>query len=135
MSTPKTFSIIMAAGRGNRMQCPGRNKVCLDIGGVPAIVRALDTYEAAGIGHHIIVVGELADEVMRTVGERYPNCSYAYQPVPLGTGNAARVGARVLEDATYDGAVLVTAGDKYLEPRIVRDLLAQFDSAPLRVVF
>jgi CTP:molybdopterin cytidylyltransferase MocA len=62
MSRPKTFSIIMAAGKGNRMQCPGQSKVCLDIGGVPAIVRALDAYEACGLGHHIIVVGELADQ-------------------------------------------------------------------------
>ena len=120
------FSIIMAAGKGNRMQCPGQNKVCLEIGGVPAVVRAIDTYEACGVGHHIAVVGELAEQVMATVGERYPNCTYAYQPVPLGTGNAAKVGSRVLADAGYEGAVFVTAGDKYFEPRVVEDLLKHF---------
>lgn len=126
MSAAKVFSIVMAAGKGNRMQCPGQNKVCLDVCGVPAIVRALDTYEACGVGHHIIVVGELADQVMRAAGERYPNCTYAYQPAPLGTGNATRVGARVLEDAGYDGPVLVTAGDKYIEPQVIQRLLTCF---------
>ena len=109
MGTAKAFSIVMAGGKGNRMQCPGQNKVCLDIGGVPAIVRALGTYESCGFGHHVIVAGDLAEQVMEAVGERYPNCTYAYQPVPLGTGNAAKVGARVLEDAGYEGPVLVMA--------------------------
>lgn len=120
-------SIIMAAGKGQRMRNPGVNKVCLDIGGVPAIVRALDTYETAGIGHHVIVVGELVDQVMKAVGERFPNCSYAYQPVPLGTGNAAKVGARVLQDIGYEGAVLVTAGDKYTESGVIDRLIRYFN--------
>lgn len=128
MEQAKLFSIIMAGGKGQRMQCPGHNKVCLDIEGVPAIVRLLDTCESAGIGHHIIVVGELAEQVLEVVGERYPNCTFAYQPVPLGTGNATKVGARVLQDAGYKGTVFVTAGDKYLEPQVVRELAERFEA-------
>lgn len=124
----KVFSIIMAAGKGNRMNCPGQNKVCLEVDGVPAIVRALDAYESCGLGHHIIVVGELADQVMSTVGERFPNCTYAYQPVALGTGNAVKVGARILQDAGYEGPIFVTAGDKVIEPLVVRDLMDRFES-------
>lgn len=128
------FSIIMAAGKGQRMNCPGHSKVCLDVDGAPAIVRAIDAYESAGIGHHIVVVGELAEEVMVTVGQRYPNCSFAYQPTPLGTGNAAKVGARVLQDSGYPGAVFVTAGDKYIEPWVVRDLRRQFEQGEFDLV-
>lgn len=127
MEHSQVFSIIMAGGKGQRMNCPGRNKVCLEIDGVPAIVRALDTYDACGFGHHVIVVGDLAEEVLTTVGQRYPNCSFAYQPVPLGTGNAVKVGARVLRDADYGGPVFVTAGDKYVEPWVVRELRRMFD--------
>ncbi|MHB8995584.1 MAG: GHMP family kinase ATP-binding protein [Armatimonadota bacterium] len=134
MTDSKLFSIIMAGGKGNRMQCPGRNKVCLEVDGVPAIVRALDTYESCGIGHHVIVVGELADEVMTTVGERFPNCTYAYQPNALGTGNAVKVGARVLQDAGYDGPIFVTAGDKVIEPQVVADLLQQFSAGDYDLV-
>ncbi|MEN6644345.1 MAG: NTP transferase domain-containing protein [Armatimonadia bacterium] len=127
MADQKSFSIIMAAGKGNRMNCPGQNKVYLEIDGLPAVIRALDTYESCGLGHHIIVVGECADQVMSVVGERFPNCTFAYQPVPLGTGNAIKVGARVLQDAGYTGPVFVTAGDKYIEADVVRDLIARFE--------
>jgi len=105
------------------MRSDSTHKVCFEVGGVPVILRALQTYEECGIDHHIIVVGELAEQVVSTVGDRFPNVSFAYQPVPLGTGNAAKCGARSLETAGYDGLVFVVAGDRLLAPRAVNNLV------------
>jgi len=127
MPSEKTFSIILAAGAGTRMRAPGRHKVCFEVGGVPAILRALQGYAAAGVDHHVIVVGQMAGEVMAAVGERFPNATFALQPEPLGTGHAAKCGARVLQDAGYQGRVLLVAGDKIVEPVALRRLTAEFD--------
>jgi len=127
MPSDKTFSIILAAGAGTRMRAPGRHKVCFEVGGIPAILRALQGYAAAGVDHHVIVVGRQAGEVMAAVGERFPQVTFALQPEPLGTGHAARCGARVLQAAGYQGRVLLVAGDKIVEPAALRRLMAEFD--------
>ncbi len=117
------FSIILAGGRGTRMRSDSTHKVCFEVGGVPVILRALQTYEECGIDHHIIVVGELGEQVVSTVGDHFTNVSFVYQPVPLGTGDAARCGARGLAAAGYEGLVLVVAGDRLLAPRAVKKLV------------
>ncbi|MEA3402544.1 MAG: NTP transferase domain-containing protein [Armatimonadota bacterium] len=116
-------SIILAGGRGTRMRSDATHKVCFEVAGVPVILRALQTYEECGIDHHIIVIGELGEQVVETVGGRFPNVSFAYQPEPLGTGNAAKCGARSLEATGYDGRVLVVAGDRLLSHGAVTSLI------------
>ncbi len=105
------------------MRSDSTHKLCFELGGVPIILRALQTYEECGIDHHIIVVGELGEQVISTVGDHFTNVSFVYQPVPLGTGNAARCGARGLAAAGYEGLVLVVAGDRLLAPRAVNKLV------------
>lgn len=116
------ISIILAAGTGKRMRSSGRQKVCFEVGDVPVILRAVRCYDAAGVRHHIIVIGEHADQVIKAVGRAAPNVTFAYQPEPLGTGNAARCGARILKETGYTGCVLVVAGDKIVQPRVVTAL-------------
>jgi len=70
------------------------------------------------------VVGELGEQVISTVGDHFANVSFAYQPVPLGTGNAAKCGVRSLQAAGYDGLIFVVAGDRLLAPGAVNKLLA-----------
>jgi len=108
------------------MGATDRPKVCSDLEGVPVITRALDTYTRCGIKHHIVVVGEQADQVAAAVCERFPRTIFAYQFEPLGTGHATRCGASVLEAFGYEGDVMVVAGDKVLEERTVREQLDLF---------
>ena len=118
------FSMILAGGRGTRMRSDTKHKVCFEVAGVPVILRALQIYEDCGIDHHIIVIGDLGEQVVEMTGERFPNVTFAYQPQPLGTGHAARCGARVLEDTGFDGRVFVVAGDRLLRPRARKRLIA-----------
>jgi N-acetylgalactosamine kinase len=66
----------------------------------------------------------MAESVMTTVSRRFPGTPYAFQDRPLGTGDAARKGAELLERMRFDGNVLVVAGDKVIDPKVIRQLLA-----------
>ncbi len=118
----RVVSVILAGGRGTRMRNDSKHKVCFEVGGIPIILRALANYQACGINHHIIVVGALGEQVLHTVGARMPNVSFAYQPEPRGTGNAARCGVRMLQDTGYDGLVFVVVGDRLVAPHIMHRL-------------
>ena len=81
-------TIILAAGKGTRMHSESTPKVCFPVNGVPAIVRAMRSYAAAGVKQFVVVVGTLAEAVMKTVGAEFPNCVYAFQPEQNGTAGA-----------------------------------------------
>jgi len=117
-------AIILAGGKGTRMGTSDRHKVCFEVLGMPVIVRALETYNLCGAGVNVIVVGAMAESVMTTVNQRFPGTAYAFQEKPLGTGDAARKGAEILERMGFEGDVLVVAGDKVIDPRTIRRLLA-----------
>lgn len=116
-------TIILAGGKGTRMGSSEKHKVCFEVLGVPVIIRALETYNLCGAAQNIVVVGMMAESVMNTVNRRFPGTAYAFQERPLGTGDAARKGAEILERLGFDGNILVVAGDKVIDPRIIRQLL------------
>ncbi len=117
-------TVILAGGKGTRMGSSDKHKVCFNVLGVPVIIRALETYNLCGSLLNVVVVGTMAESVMTTVNRRLPGTAYAFQDKPLGTGDAARKGAEILERMRFDGDVLVVAGDKVIDPKVVRQLLA-----------
>lgn len=129
------ISIILAGGKGTRMHSTDRHKVCFDINGRPAIVRAIDTYKSCGIGQHVVVVGALAGQVIETVGKHHPGVIFAYQAEQLGTGHATKQGAAILAGLRYEGAVLVVAGDRLLDAQVVDQLLAEYRATAADMVF
>ena len=122
------FTIVLAAGKGRRMRNRYMHKVCFEIAGSPTIVRALDTFNRLGTVQNVVVVGEMAGQVVETVGERFSNVVFAFQPDALGTGDAARVGLQALAPLSDAARVLVVAGDKIIDSGILSRLLAEFDA-------
>jgi len=120
-------SIVLCAGRGRRMQAPKIPKVCFPIAGKPAILRLLGHIEALGSRPNVLVVGHLAGQVVEEVGAAFPDTVFAYQAKLLGTGHAAKRGAALLKALGFQGAVLVVAGDKVIEPRVIGALVEQFE--------
>ncbi len=116
-------TIILAAGKGTRMGNGNRHKVCFEVAGIPVIVRALETYNHCGAAMNVIVVGAMAGSVMTTANERFSGIAYAFQEKQLGTGDAARKGAEILERLDFDGDILIVAGDKVITPKAIRQLL------------
>ena len=126
--------VILAGGQGTRMASPRRHKVCFPILGRPAIVRAIETYKRAGLRRFIVVVGQMAEQVIATVSGAHPDVTFVYQAEPLGTGHAAFVAAEALAAEGYTGGVLVTMGDKITRPEVVRDLVARYRAGDADVV-
>ena len=58
------FTIVLAAGKGRRMHNRYMHKVCFDVVGVPTIIRALDTFNRLGAVQNVVVVGEMAGQVV-----------------------------------------------------------------------
>ncbi len=135
MSGAPQLNIILAAGRGTRMQSTTCHKVCFTIDGVPAINRALAIYESLGLKRHIIVVGAMAGQVMETVGRAFKNALFAYQAEQSGTADAARVGLRAALLSGGDPNVLLAAGDRIIEPGVLERLFALFEEEACDLAF
>jgi len=72
-------SIVLAAGKGTRMRSDSKHKVCFEVGGVPVILRALRAYEECGITHHVIVVGDRAEQAISDAGRCFSAAAFAYE--------------------------------------------------------
>lgn len=117
------YSIVLAAGKGRRMRSQTLHKVCFPIAGIPAIQRALDVYNRVGVVRNVVVVGELAGQVVELVGQRFRNVVFAYQPEALGTGDATRCGVQALAEVPPDARLLLVAGDKLVDPAALSRLI------------
>ncbi len=115
-------AVILAAGKGSRMNDNSTNKVCFNCAGIPVIRRILDEMRAGGVSLFVIVVGHKAQDVMDCLdGE--PGVIYAYQKEQKGTGHAVLCGMNALKSAGYNGPVIVSMGDKIVASHVISGLL------------
>lgn len=110
-------AVVLAAGKGKRMHSDVP-KVLHPLCGQPLLTYVLDTLDAAGVPHPLVVIGHGADEVRALVDGR---AECVEQRDPLGTGHAVMQAAPHLGPAE---AVLVLYGDTpLLQPATVEALL------------
>ena len=122
----QTVVVILAAGKGTRMGRPDLGKVCFEIDSVPAINRIISVFKRKRFDRFLVVVGSKAEQVLQVVGREHPGVMYVYQEPQLGTGHAAKMAAEVLQNVGYEGHVLVTTGDKLIEPQAIETLLGGY---------
>lgn len=134
-SGERIAAVVLAAGQGTRMQSSATHKVCFPVAGVPAINRLVGTLRSEGAAAVVLVVGAMAGEVIRTVGQVYPETLFVLQAEQRGTGDATRCGFVPLEQAGFAGPVLVTYGDKVLAPGVVERLTEEFHRTRSDAVF
>ncbi|QGJ70672.1 Bifunctional UDP-N-acetylglucosamine pyrophosphorylase / Glucosamine-1-phosphate N-acetyltransferase [Planctomycetales bacterium 10988] len=116
-------AIIMAAGRGSRMQSE-LPKVLVSAQGRPLIDYVLDSAIEGGIRSVIVVVGYEANRVREHVQAR-PQVSFVEQTEQLGTGHAIAVCEEALSD--YEGPVMILAGDSpMIRSESLKELLTHF---------
>jgi bifunctional UDP-N-acetylglucosamine pyrophosphorylase / glucosamine-1-phosphate N-acetyltransferase len=101
-------SVILAAGKGERMKSP-TPKVMHLVGGRTMVDRAIDVAEALGCERIVVVVGPHAPAVRAHVAARLGEAAIAVQDRPLGTGHAVLAAKERL--AGFAGDVLVTYAD------------------------
>lgn len=104
--------IILAGGRGTRMNSQNTNKVMLSLGNKPMLCYTIDSIKKAGIEKTIVVVGFARDSI-----ENYfqNSVSYAVQNNQKGTAHALSCGLENLPES-YDTIISVYGDDSYIYP-------------------
>lgn len=98
-------AVVLAAGKGTRMKSD-LPKVLHPMAGKPLLDHVLDTVEAVGIDHTVVVVGHEAELVQETCTRG--GLDYVLQRPQLGTGHAVQVAVPALREG---GHTVVLAGD------------------------
>jgi bifunctional UDP-N-acetylglucosamine pyrophosphorylase/glucosamine-1-phosphate N-acetyltransferase len=116
----KTWVVILAAGKGSRMNSQDKNKVTLEVGGSPILSQTVDNLKHAGITNVCIVVGYAKDSVINLFDS---SVIFAEQTEQLGTGHAAKVGVESLP-ADTENVIILYGDDSYVyTPEIYKKLL------------
>ena len=107
MDNKKLKAVILAAGKGTRLQTEGNTlpKVMRVAAGAPLLSHVLAALDFIPPEDCVIVVGYKKE----TVIEAFPGYTFAVQQEQLGTGHAVMAAYSELSD--YDGALLVCCGD------------------------
>jgi len=126
--------IILCGGSGTRMGRTRMHKVCQPILGRAAVVRLIDTLRADGVDPLVVVVGHRSGDVVETIGAAHPGVLFVYQRDRLGTGHAARIGIEALCKVGYEGPVLITMGDKWFDPELMRNALKRYNKTKADVL-
>jgi bifunctional UDP-N-acetylglucosamine pyrophosphorylase / glucosamine-1-phosphate N-acetyltransferase len=98
--------VVLAAGEGKRLKSR-HPKPLQALCGRPLIDHVLDAVAGLGVTQTIVVVGVGKDEVMTAAAR--PSVSFAEQTQQLGTGDAAKAAASLLDG--FAGDILVTCAD------------------------
>lgn len=102
----KLAAIVLAAGKGKRMDSKHVNKVVLKLGGREMILYTIDLLENLKISFVIVVVGFAKKSVMDLLGQRV---IFVNQKIRLGTAHAVKCALKYLPEKITD--VLVLNGD------------------------
>lgn len=128
---PAPDSVVLAAGRGNRLRplTDSLPKVLVPISGKPLLSYHLEALRSAGVRRVVLVVGYRAPQVRHFVGDGASfglEVDYVVQVDPRGTGDAVRVA----RNEVHSDPMLVCYGDVFLPDET--DLLRRFlrDSRP-----
>lgn len=142
MNLKDTAVIILAAGKGKRMNNPEVPKVLAELSGKPLIAYVLDQVKILNPNKVIVIAGHKKEKLIDYVNNQYLKdtdtnlkIGFAVQAEQLGTGHAVMQAATVLSG--FKGNVLILAGDV---PLLKADSLLKFielsnnDSSDLSVL-
>lgn len=100
-------AVILAAGKGKRMQAKQLNKVAMLLNNKPIISHVLDVLENMHLKTVVVVVGFAKESVIQIV--KNPNVVFAEQSEQLGTGHAVLTALSKVPNEITD--ILVIQGD------------------------
>lgn len=122
--------MILAAGKGTRLNVVDQNKTALPFNGKPLIAYAVELGQA--VSDRILIVTGFQSESVKMATKDYKLVDYVEQPQQLGTGHAVQIGMDYLrEHAIEADSVLVGYGDHmmFYTPQVVRELIALHESS------
>jgi len=115
--------VIMAAGKGTRMNNPNLAKVMYTVAGRPMLDYVIELAVELGSTRTIVVLGWQRESVEKHVRGAHPDVLCVEQSPQLGTGHAVMQSEQALAD--FSGDLLVLSGDvPLLSLETAADLLA-----------
>lgn len=130
MNNTRVAAVILAAGASNRM---GRNKMLLDVDGVPMVRRAALVAIEAGASPVVVVVGNDEQQVRDALSGL--DCTFALNPDFTGpTSTSLHAGLRAL-DERVDATIVMLADMVRISSDMLRALITSIETsdAPLAV--
>jgi len=102
--------VILAAGKGKRMNNPDLPKVLVELDNKPLLVHVLDQTQALHPNQIVIVVGHMKEKVKNHISSLpFENISFVDQDDQLGTGHAVDQAREELKN--FEGDTLILLGD------------------------
>lgn len=105
----KLAVVVMAAGKGTRMNNPSVAKVMYTINERPLVDRVVDLASRLDSSRTVVVVGWQKEAVITHLAAAFPSVVCVEQSPQLGTGHAVMQAERELR--SFSGEVLVLSGD------------------------
>ena len=113
-------AIILAAGKGKRMNSKSVNKVALNLADKPMIAHTVSLLEKVGIKEIVVVIGFAKKSVIDALGNKV---IFAEQRKRLGTGHAALCGLRKLPK-NVDDVLIINGDDSAFYPQsLIKNLI------------
>jgi UDP-N-acetylglucosamine pyrophosphorylase len=127
--TQQLAVVILAAGKGTRMNNPDKAKVMFELAGVPMIHYVVQQALALNPVRIVVVVGFQKQSVMEYIRTEFGSTvEFAHQDQQLGTGHAVAQAESLLRD--FQGDVLILSGDvPLLQPRTIKTFAAAHQQA------
>ncbi len=127
----KSAAVIQAAGKGSRFHTD-QYKLLADVGGVPMILRTLETVLLSGFDEIVIVIGSHAEEMQRLLLD-YPVNIIINNNWELGQSTSLSAGVQAVRNSS-DRACLLLGDQPFLQPETIRSLLAESDRYPEKII-
>ncbi|MBI2025849.1 MAG: NTP transferase domain-containing protein [Candidatus Levybacteria bacterium] len=125
-------AIILAAGKGKRMNSTYVNKVAMSLADKPMIVHAIELLENLQIKNIVVVVGFAKVSVMNILGQKV---LFAEQRKRLGTAHAVLVGLRQMPKEAYNIIVLNGDDSAFYRKELIKKLIAKHLSSKASFTF
>lgn len=113
-------AVVLAAGKGSRINAREINKVMLALAGKPMIGYTYKLLKTAGFKKIIVVVGFAKDTIINFLGKK---CSYAYQQKRLGTAHALKCALSKVPLTAKNVFVCYSDDTAFYPPRVIINLI------------
>lgn len=122
----KIAAVLLAAGKGKRMNNPKKQKVMHELAGTPMVAYTVETLRQLNLAQIVVVVGHLKEQVMTAVGK---DVTFAFQEEPLGTGDALKTGLFILDPSVETVLSLYGDDSAFLSIETIRAYLYAFEKS------
>ncbi len=113
-------AIVLAAGKGTRLNCKELPKVMLPIAGIPMIDYSLDNLNKAGFLKPVVVVGFCGEKIKEHLGSKV---IYAEQSRRLGTAHAVMSAEAKIPKNIEDVVVVMGDDSAFYNPDTITKLV------------